>query len=185
MSDITKDFIKEMNKGGQPLATMDLDKESEYATKNQERFAEAFFNNVIDYSKWITSLALAALLLIGTLLNDKNEIAYPLFIGSLVCLFLSICVSIITFFCVLKFWNRNYDYYHDMSVYFSMLWTIKNDLTLYTPHDCEKQKEKMFENVTKGAFFTIPQFYTLLLSTQILFFFFGMVCYIVGINIKL
>jgi hypothetical protein len=182
MSDKTKEFIQAMNKGGQPLASMDLDKESEYATKNQERFAEAFFNNVIDYSKWITSLALAALLLIGTLFNDRSEISNPFFIGSLILLFLSICVSIITFFCVLKFWNRNYDYFHDMTVYYSMLWAIKNDLTIYSPNDCEKQKEKMFKNVTKGVFFTIPRFYTLLLSTQVFFFFFGMVCYIFGVN---
>ncbi len=184
MSGEIKDFIKAMNQGGQPLATIDLDKESEYATKNQERFAEVFFNNVIDYSKWITSLALAALILIGTLLNDKNQISNPLFIGSLIFLLLSICVSMITFFCVLKFWNRNYDYYHEMSVYFSMLWAIKNDSTFFTPQDCEKQKEKMFENVTKGVYFTIPKFYTLLLSTQVFFLVFGMLCYIFGVIIK-
>ena len=72
-----KEIEQEMKKVAQPLSDLDVDKESKYAIKNQERFAETFFKNVVDYSKWITSLALVALLLIGTLFGIKKEFRTP------------------------------------------------------------------------------------------------------------
>jgi len=184
MSDDIQEIEQEMKKVAQPLSTIDIDKESKYAAEKHDRYAETFFKNVVDYSKWITSIALVALTLIATIFRDTEGIKNSYFVGSLVLICFSIIFSMVIIYLVLKFWKRNYDYYYDMRLYYSILWALKNNLNLYSPEDCEKQKKVMLEKVAKSAGFTMPELYSGLLSGQIILFFLGMVCYIYGVNIQ-
>jgi len=182
--DIINEIEQEMKKVAQPLSALDIDKESKYATKKRQEFAESFFKNVVDYSKWITSITLAALTLIGTIISVKGGVTNTLFTVSLVLIFISLIVSVGTIYCVLKFWQRNYDYYFDMSVYFSMLWSIKKGLNLYTPSNCEEQKKKMLQKAAENTLFSMPKLFSILLSVQIIFFFFGLIFFIFGVNFQ-
>lgn len=183
MSADIDEILQETRKVAQPLISFDIDEESKKAQENKERYAESFFENVADYSKWVTSIALVALTLIATVFRDKTGIMNLFFVGSLLLILLSIVFSIAIIYCVLKFWKRNYDYYFDLSVYYAKLWSVKNNMTLYSPPDCENQMKEMIEKAGKSTFFSIPEVYTGLLAAQIIFFFFGLVCYAIGVNV--
>jgi hypothetical protein len=175
---------QEMKKVAIPLSEFNVDDESKNALKNHERFAENFFKNIVDYSKWITTISLAAFLLIGAIFRDEEGVSNPFYLAAIILIFLSIIISIGIFYCVLKFWRREYDYYFDLSVYYSMLWALKNNLTLSSNSDCEKQKDDMLEKRAGSTLFSMPGLYFVLMILQIIFLFIGILCYIIGVNIQ-
>jgi hypothetical protein len=184
MSPDLQKIEQELKKTGIPLDDLNIDEESKYVERKQEKLAEIFFNNIVDYSKWITSIALAALLLIGTIFRDKNGISNHLFLGSLILIFFSIIFSIILIYCVLRFWKREYEFLFDMSNYYTMLWTVKNKMNIYSIDDCEKSRRNSLEKISRSALFTMPELYVSLISAQILLFCFGMLCYVWGVNVQ-
>jgi hypothetical protein len=172
-----------MRKVAQPLSDFNVDEESKSALKNQERFAENFFKNIVDYSKWITSISLAAFLLIGAIFRDEKGVSNPYYLASIILIFLSIIFSIGIFYCVLKFWRKEYDYYFDLSVYYSMLWALKNNLNLSSNSDCETKKHEMLEKRAGSTLYSMPGLYLFLILVQIILLFIGILCYIIGVNI--
>jgi hypothetical protein len=119
--------------------------------EQQENSTDRYLSGILDYLKWITTFDFALVIWIGTNAGNGIYIQNNWLLISIVFIFLSIIVAIITTYQILNFWDKDREVKFstfELSVAFQM---SKKHPSVITQQELEKQR-KLFAEKSPLAF---------------------------------
>ena len=87
---------------------MFTEEELKQAQEQEASSAQLYFQGIIDFIKWTSTLGVAAILWVGNALTSLDSLALYLAISSLVALIISLIVAVIVVYRVLTAWSKEW-----------------------------------------------------------------------------
>jgi hypothetical protein len=153
----------------------DLQEHIQKYGKLKEESGDKYFNAVIDFFKWTTTFAFAALIWIGTNFHNYPSNSFIWFYVSIFSIVISIVISIVTTYLILNRWNYDWSSKFQLHNLLTMTEVNEKHPNAFSVDEMNKQRKLVLE--ASSTMFVQKRFDKYLIF-HIVFLFLGLIFYI-------